>query len=599
MKVILFCVGLFLFILPFWARDLAWSQIPQTISYQGILTDAEGNPRDGNFTLTFKLYEAPEGGSPVWQETQQVVVANGLFNVMLGKNNPLQLPFDTTYWLGITVDAGPELQPRIQLTSAAYSLNARSIADTTVSTAKLQDGAVTAAKIASGQVVKSINNLKDDVTLVAGSNVAITPSGDTLTISASPGGGDGHSLDAADGDPVDAIYVDDKGNVGIGTTNPKSLFHVSNNTDSAEMRITGQDNTAGKGPVLSLMEYHPSQDYGFKFWLDGSQNQLYVEGIANGVSKGKHLTINRDNGNIGIGTTSPEAKLHVAGGDIVLGDDKIQNTNGRSVYLAGHVFLTPWGTGDVAYLQARRGDNSGDTELQFRTSFIGNVVEAMRITSLGEVGIGTTAPKATLHVKGRQIWIDGANGASPSVVWAEDGHEKWYITTTGIHSDLEINKFGGGAALRLAYNTGNLGIGKTSPQYKLDVAGSVAGQGPYINLSDRRLKKNIHTLSHALDKVMQLRGVDFEWRRDEYPDMNLSEGKQIGFVAQEIQQVLPEVVKESGDGEYSVAYGQVVPVLVEAIKEQQKIIEELRTRIQRMESSLQNLQPQSVQTRNN
>lgn len=208
-------------------------------------------------------------------------------------------------------------------------------------------------------------------------------------------------------------------------------------------------------------------------------------------------------GGVGIGTNSPEAMLHVAGGDIVLGDDRIQNTNNRSVYLAGHVFLTPWGTSDVAYLQARRGDNSGSTELQIRTSNGGNVIDAMRITNNGKVGIGTT-----------------------------------------------------------------------NPAYKLQVNGSVAGIGPYINFSDRRYKKNIHTLSHALDKIMQLRGVDFEWKKDEYPDLKFKEGKQIGFIAQEIQEVLPEVVRKSNELGYSVAYGQVVPVLVEAIKEQQKIIEQ-------------------------
>ena len=102
----------------------AWGQIPQTMSYQGILTDAEGNAVNGNRTLTFSFYEQAEGGEPIWQETQEVEVANGLFNVILGSSTPLNLPFDKPYWLGITVEEEAEMAPRIALTSSPYSLNA-------------------------------------------------------------------------------------------------------------------------------------------------------------------------------------------------------------------------------------------------------------------------------------------------------------------------------------------------------------------------------------------------------------------------------------------------------------------------------------------
>ncbi|RMD85782.1 MAG: hypothetical protein D6813_15790, partial [Calditrichaeota bacterium] len=82
---------------------LAQAQIPQTMSYQGVLTDADGNPvADGSVSLTFKLYDVATGGTALWEETQQVTTANGLFNVILGSTNPLNLPFDKPYWLGIT-----------------------------------------------------------------------------------------------------------------------------------------------------------------------------------------------------------------------------------------------------------------------------------------------------------------------------------------------------------------------------------------------------------------------------------------------------------------------------------------------------------------
>ena len=154
-------------------EQLLWGQIPQVLSYQGVLTNPSGSLlSDGDYSMTFKLYPTAQGGAPLWSESQTVVVKNGLFNVALGAVNPLNLLFDNPYWLSITVGEGSESGQRLQLTSSAYSLSARSIADS----------AVTGSKIAQGQVLRSINTLKDDVTIVAGDNVAIEQKGNSLII---------------------------------------------------------------------------------------------------------------------------------------------------------------------------------------------------------------------------------------------------------------------------------------------------------------------------------------------------------------------------------------------------------------------------------
>jgi len=84
--------------------------------------------------------------------------------------------------------------------------------------------------------------------------------------------------------------------------------------------------------------------------------------------------------------------------------------------------------------------------------------------------------------------------------------------------------------------------------------------------SDGRWKKNIESLESSLDKVSNLQGVSYEWKIDEYPDFGLMEGKQIGLVAQDVEQVLPELVSEDKDGYKAVSYSKLTAVLVEAVR---------------------------------
>ncbi len=116
------------------AATLSHGQIPQEISYQGVLTDADGGPAgDGNYSMTFTLYDAETEGNSLWQEAKVVAVENGVFNVILGDVTPLSPTFDEAYWLGIQVGADPELEPRIKLTATAYSLNSEKVGGFTVS----------------------------------------------------------------------------------------------------------------------------------------------------------------------------------------------------------------------------------------------------------------------------------------------------------------------------------------------------------------------------------------------------------------------------------------------------------------------------------
>ncbi|UCH09931.1 MAG: hypothetical protein JSU61_12070 [Fidelibacterota bacterium] len=103
------------------------AQIPQVLSYQGMISDSLGVPKpDGSYTFTFRLYNIAEGGSDLWTEIKELPVKVGLFHTLLGDQSPLSpaLQFDQPYWLGIQVGSEPELAPRIPLTSVGYSFRA-------------------------------------------------------------------------------------------------------------------------------------------------------------------------------------------------------------------------------------------------------------------------------------------------------------------------------------------------------------------------------------------------------------------------------------------------------------------------------------------
>jgi hypothetical protein len=137
---------------------------------------------------------------------------------------------------------------------------------------------------------------------------------------------------------------------------------------------------------------------------------------------------------------------------------------------------------------------------------------------------------------------------------------------------------------------GSVGVGiSPSTNYMLQVNGSVAGVGAYNNVSDARYKTNITGLTHALDKIMALRGVQFDWRSNAFPRVNFESGPQLGFVAQEMKEVLPEAVTQDAQGYYSIAYSKVIPVLVEAIKDQQKEMEEKNADIEQLKQSVAEL----------
>ena len=127
-KVTLFFAAIILIAL---ASNIFAQGIPETINYQGILKDAAGAVvPNGDYSLTFKLYDVESGGSSIWSETKLLTVVSGIVNTRLGSVTPIpQATFCAAAWLGITLAAGTELTPRIELASVPYSIYSLNVPD--------------------------------------------------------------------------------------------------------------------------------------------------------------------------------------------------------------------------------------------------------------------------------------------------------------------------------------------------------------------------------------------------------------------------------------------------------------------------------------
>ncbi len=105
------------------------------------------------------------------------------------------------------------------------------------------------------------------------------------------------------------------------------------------------------------------------------------------------------------------------------------------------------------------------------------------------------------------------------------------------------------------------------------------------SFSDIRLKTNISEIKDPLNGILSLNGVTFLWNTAEYPGLGLNNDPQIGFIAQELEQVYPELVSSDENGYKTVDYVKLIPVLVEALKEQQLMIINLQQHVENLEQS--------------
>jgi hypothetical protein len=289
----------------------------------------------------------------------------------------------------------------------------------------------------------------------------------------------------------------------------------------------------------------------------------------------------------GIGTTAPVNKLHI---ETTTADPATSGANAN-----GNLRLS--GTGASHVLDFGLSSSSTYSWLQARSkSAYGTYYNLALNPNGGQVSIGSNATISTLTVGNATGTIAGELTLNPSSTQYEGGQINVRKSVLGSTADWIIDQYGtssSDARLRIfnsiaesnglaILENGNIGMGMVTPSVRLQVSGDIIANS-IAGSSDLRFKKNIRPVVNALDKVKALRGVYFNWDQQNFPDKNFGEQDELGFIAQEVEKVVPEIVtKEKTKEAYrSVKYDKLVALLVEAIKEQQKQIDSLKIQVKK------------------
>jgi len=210
----------------------------------------------------------------------------------------------------------------------------------------------------------------------------------------------------------------------------------------------------------------------------------------------------------------------------------------------------------------------------------------------GRLGLGTSSPEAQVHVysssasRSAFMWMesDGILSWSECGLRIETPQNRWHFrmddnTNNNIPDGaLSLRTQEGNQEVVTFHKNGLVSINRTDASYRLDVNGGIRCVA-LVETSDERLKQDIVTIENALEKVSLVRGVSFAWNEE----VEAETGRQLGVVAQEVEEVFPEIVSTDNDGFKGVDYTKLTAVLIEAVKELKAENQELRKRIESLE----------------
>jgi hypothetical protein len=430
----------------------------------------------------------------------------------------------------------------------------------------------------------------DTLTVVAGSGVTITTDAttDTLTISAAGTGGTVTSIGTTA--PITGGTITTTGTIGITQSGVATDGYLS----STDWNTFNNKQNALTNPVT------------------GTGTTNYVPKFTGASAIGNSLIFD-DGTNVGIGTATPGAKLHVAGdgrfeGSLDLGHGSASEYSleiGASRTGDGFAYVDL--IGDTTYpdyglrmIRSNGGANTSSTITHRGTGillietneaapivFNTTAAERMRILPGGNVGINTTAPQQLLHVLGATdgyMMVQGANDAgNAGIYFKKEDTTGTMDRTKGLilfHTNVGSGFGRGHLGFCLNSADSNAIVSVSDEKFRMVDNGDFLADGDVVaystTISDARYKTNIQPIESALDKVNQMRGVSFDWTA-------VRSGREFGVIAQEIEKIAPEVVSEkellNGETMKTVSYTSLVPFLIESIKELTQQVNELKAQL--------------------
>ncbi|MBX4190091.1 tail fiber domain-containing protein, partial [Candidatus Parcubacteria bacterium] len=343
-------------------------------------------------------------------------------------------------------------------------------------------------------------------------------------------------FDVINGAGTKLLTIASAGNIGVGTISPDGLQVNAGVTETADGTDNVRFGVLGGTPRVVL------EDSGQTQWeIDNGAGKLrfFNPGVV-------RMTIQSTDGYVGIGTSGPTAQLHVVGAN---------GTGGVTGTVGADGLTVTGGTGG--------------------SSSTGNGVQGGLVTLTGGTG-GSASTGGSVGGAGGDIFFNGGTAGS------------------GAGSDGRV-----GYVVLQGTNSGRVGIGDTTPDFGLDVVSDINSDDCFREAgvqvagtcaSDSRLKKNIQTLGGSLDKVLRLRPVTFEWKENNPEEIRYVPGRQVGLIAQEVEQVMPHLVKEK-NGFLAVEYNlELQMMLIESIQELNNKIASLSVTVDQLASRSQSVQ---------
>lgn len=327
------------------------------------------------------------------------------------------------------------------------------------------------------------------------------------------------------GAPANSLKVSSTGRVGLRTATPVLDMHA-NTTDTPAIRLE-QNGTGG---------------FTAQTWdVAGNEANFFVRDVTGGSRLPFRIrpgapTSSIDisaNGNVGIGTAGPSTTLDVSGNTITLGSDSGVSTRTNNTLKLNRLAMPPFASGNLNF------------------------------------GVVVAATTGTDNIA---VLGGGATGLSAATIVA-------FNTAATTNTDTGTER------MRIT-SIGRVGIGTATPDQLLSVNGdaSKAGGGSWQTFSDERLKNIRGTFNSGLKAVMQLQPLRYEYRRNNALGIK-SEGEHIGFGAQAVQKVIPEAVTANAEGYLMVNNDPIIMTMLNAIKEQQREIVELKRQIHQLRST--------------